>query len=223
MGLFNLFKKQKPTETTSDNSNIDNASLNNFSFFYLYGFTDNPNQVSHDIQKFGQLYDLVIGKTGGLIINNSFHPYYIVNTKGTTVWIAAFFKMFTNNKKVEIFEDIATKNAVLMVDTSTIFTELNVWPDTRLTYDDNPLFSKFVPFIIPFLVKKTDKQTNWEKEILAGIAKQGHASDYVNKVTEAIRFFMPQPAFIMGFDEFDEHNPSKLIDSFINCKQMLGG
>ena len=109
------------------------------------------------------------------------------------------------------------------MDTSTVFTEINVWPDTRLTYDENPLFSQYVPFVIPFLVKNTDAQPNWDKEINAGIALQGHASNYVNRVTEAIRFFMPEPAFIIGFDEFDEDNPSKLIDSFINCKQMLGG
>ncbi len=222
MGLFDIFKKQNPKETKSDSVAANNASLRNFDFYYLYGFTDKPNAVSQDSQKFGELYNLVIGSTGGLAINNSFHPYFIVNTKGTTVWIAAFFEIFQRDNKTKIFNDIETENAIFIVDTSTIFTEINVWPDTRLTYEKNPLFGKFVPFIIPFLVKKTHTQLNWDKEIGAGIKRQGHASDYVNKITEAIRFFMPKPAFIMGFDEFDENNPSKLIDNFINCKQMFG-
>lgn len=44
---------------------------------------------------------------------------------------------------------------------------------------------------------------------------------WITKVTAAIKFFMPQPAFIIGFDEFDENNPSGMIDKFINCKSMF--
>ena len=68
-----------------------------------------------------------------------------------------------------------------------------------------------------------DKVARWDYEIAKGVAEKGHASEYVERVTNAIRFFMPEPAFIMGFDEFDEKNPSGLIDNFINCKQMLSG
>jgi hypothetical protein len=79
-----------------------------------------------------------------------------------------------------------------------------------------------VPFVIPFLVYRLNDQTTWDVEIQRGISTKGHASDYVEHVTQLIRFFMPQPSFILGFDKFEEENPSRLIDNFINCKKLLG-
>ena len=221
MGLFDLFKKKEQPQDSIGKVR-DTISLSNFKFYYLYGFTDKPNQNSNDPNKFNELYKLVIGQIGGVAITNSYHPYFIVNQKGTTVWATAYVKLYMNNKKDEIFDTILNDNAVYMIDTSEIFKEINIWPDTRLTYDENPIFSKYVPFIIPFLIADTDKQLNWDKEINLGIATTGHASEYVEKVSRAINFFMPGPAFIIGFDEFDDKNPSSLVDNIINCKSMLG-
>ena len=109
------------------------------------------------------------------------------------------------------------------VDLSTLFGEVNVWPDTRLTYDENPLFSTYAPFVIPFLVDSENRGIRWDAEITQGVAQTGHASAYVERVTKALRFFMAEPAFVIGFDEFDEKNPSGLIDNFIKCKQWLSG
>lgn len=97
-----------------------------------------------------------------------------------------------------------------------------VWSDTRLTNDENPIFSKYVPFVIPFLVYKLTDQTNWDLEINIEMATKGNASDFVGQITNLTRFIMPEPSFILGFDKFDEKNPSRLIDNFINCKQLLG-
>jgi len=221
MGLFDIFKKKEQSFST-DNENKNEALLSDFRFYYLYGFTNNPNQSSADTAKFNQLHQLVVGPIGGVTITNSYHPYFIVNPKGLTVWAAAYLKLFMNDKKDEVFKNIIENNAVYAVDTSTVFTNMNVWPDTRLTYDDNPIFGRYVPFIIPFLVVNTDKQLNWDKEINVGIAAKGDASEYVEQVTNAISFFMPEPAFIVGFDEFNETNPSELIDKFIACKPMFG-
>jgi hypothetical protein len=41
-------------------------SLADFASFYLYGLTDNPYRQSADVERFGQLYDLVIGAHGGV-------------------------------------------------------------------------------------------------------------------------------------------------------------
>ena len=225
MRLFDLFKKKESLQdSVSESKMIDTISLSNFKFYYLYGFTDKPNQISSDSKQFDELYKLVIGQqVGGVTITNSYHPYFIVNQKGTTVWAAAYVKLYLNDKKVEIFESIINDNAVYMVDTSPVFKEINVWPDTRLTNDDNPIFSKYVPFIIPFLVTDTDKELNWDKEINLGLSTNGHASEYVETVTRAINFFMPEPAFVIGFDEFDDKNPSGLVDKIVNCKSMFEG
>lgn len=220
MGILSLFKKKQPVSITTEDDAGELPSLSDFKFYYLYGFTDQPNQVSADFDQFSELYKLVIGQIGGVVITNSYHPYFIVNAKGTTVWAAAYIKLYINEKKGEVFNNIITTDAIYGVDTSPILKDRHIWPDTRLTNAENPVFSKYVPFIIPFLVSATTNELNWDKEINSGISK-GNAADYVEKVTAAIKFFMPQPAFIIGFDEFEENNPSGMIDKFIQCKSMF--
>ena len=212
-----MFKRKQVVQ------NRDATSLLSYKPCYLYGFTENPNNVAVDKQQFGELYQKVIGNIGGIAINNSFHPYFIVNKKGTTVWNAAYVKIYVNENKGELFERIRTDNAIFTIDTASAFTEVNVWPDTRLTHEENPIFGSYVPFIIPFLVYDTEEEMRWDYEINKGLSEKGHATEYVESITNSIRFFMPEPAFVLGFDEFDEKNPSAMIDNFINCKQMLTG
>ena len=222
MGLFDYFKNKQTKDSILAETKINEISLSNFKFYYLYGLTDNPNKLSNDATAFNKLYKKVIGTRGGIIINNSFHPYYIVNTKGTTVWTAAYLKIYFNEKRDELFDTIINQNGIFMADTSTVFKDINVWPYTRLTHDENQIFSKYVPFIIPFLVYKSEEKTNWDIEINRETNTKENVSTYIDTVTQSIRFFMPEPAFILGFDEFDEKDPSKLINNFINCKSMLG-
>ncbi|GAB3794867.1 hypothetical protein GCM10028819_09880 [Spirosoma humi] len=214
---FDVFKRK---QTAGSNPVM---SLSSFTPYYLYGFTQNPNNVADDKHLFGELYQLVIGEIGGIAINNSFHPYFIINSKGTTVWNAAYVKVYVNDNQAEVFNAIQTSKAVYTVDLSTLFPEVNVWPDTRLTYEENPLFSTYAPFVIPFLVDSQNKGIRWDAEIAKEVAENGHASAYVERVTKALRFFMAEPAFVIGFDEFDEKNPSGLIDNFIKCKRLLSG
>lgn len=223
MGIFDLFKsKGTQTSTPETNRNIQQDSITNFECFYVYGLTDNPFRQSTDLKSFGELFKNVIGTKGGIIIGSSFHPYQLVNQKGTTVWHAGYFKFFLNNKKEEAFNEITNNKGVFLVDPSSAFKDITVWPDTRLTYEENPIFSKYVPFVIPFLVYKPTKELNWDIEIALGMATKGNASDYVGQITNMTRFIMPEPSFVLGFDKFDETNPSRLIDNFINCKQLLG-
>lgn len=221
MGILDLFKKKQPVTTTNEDDNGELPLLSDFKFYYLYGFTDQPNQISTDFEQFNALYKLVIGQVGGVAITNSYHPYFIVNPKGTTVWAAAYIKLYINEKKDEVFNNISAAAAIYGVDTSPILKDMHIWPDTRLTTTENPVFSKYVPFIIPFLVSAKHQELNWDKEINSGMATKGNAAAYVEQVTAAIKFFMPEPAFIIGFDEFDENNPSGMIDKFIKCKSMF--
>lgn len=183
--------------------------------------TDHPNRQSNNVKSFESLYKNVIGNIGGILIGNSFHPYQIVNPKGTTIWHASYAKLYLNEDREHAFNSIANENGRFLVDLGRSFHELNVWSDTRLIYEENPIFSKYVPFIIPFLVYKNDEQIKWDQDINIEIALNGHASNYVESVTNLTRFMMPEPSFILGFDEFDEQNPSKLIENFINCKSMF--
>jgi hypothetical protein len=223
MGLFDIFKNKDKSTAIQPNAQTEKKdSLTNFECFYLYGLTDVPFRQSKDFAAFGELYKNVIGLKGGIIIGSSFHPYQIVNPKGTTVWHVGYIQLYSSNQKDEAFNAIINENGILLVDPSSAFKSLNVWPDTRLTSDENPIFSKYVPFVIPFLVYGSDNQPKWDAEIHLGMTTKGNASDYVESVTKLTRFLMPEPSFILGFDKFDETNPSQLIDNFINCKKLLG-
>lgn len=223
MGIFSIFKSKEKLNSNDPIKEPEKKfdSITNFNCFYLFGLTDNPNRQSNDVKSFESLYKNVIGDSGGIIIGNSFHPYQIVNPKGTTIWHASYVKLYLNEDKENAFNSIANENGRFLVDLGTSFNQLNVWPDTRLTYEENSIFSKYVPFIIPFLVYKNDEQIKWDQELNIEIALNGHASKYVESITNLTRFMMPEPSFILGFDEFDEQNPSKLIENFIKCKSML--
>jgi hypothetical protein len=139
-----------------------------------------------------------------------------------TAWQACYVQLYLNNKKDEALNAIINDNGLFLVDPSSAFKDIMVWPDTRLTTHENPIFSKYVPFVIPFLVYNMTEQTNWDIEINRGMATKGNASEFVEQITNLTRFIMPEPSFVLGFDKFDETNPSTLIDNFINCKKLLG-
>lgn len=197
-------------------------TLDRFRFYYLYGFTNQPNQRSADDRSWMELYRLVIGKAGGMIIANSLHPYFIVNPKGLTVWAGAYLQLRVMENSAAMMEGIFNQQSVYLTDTSALFKEMHVWPDSRLSVQENPVFGRYVPFIIPFLVDAEVQEMNWDKEIQQGIATAGHAGPYVERVNEAIRFFMPSPAFVLGFDEFDDAAPSALVDKFVRSENMPG-
>jgi hypothetical protein len=223
MGLFDLFKskkKQPPAAAPEERSEAD--SFENFHSFYLYGFTNNPWRQSTDIKAWGELYQRVIGIRGGILPGGSFHPYQLINAKGATAWQAAYLQLYVSEKRGEAFRAIIVSDALVRVDVSPMYNEAVMWPDTRLSHEENPVFSKYVPFVIPFLAYKKDQPIIWDEKIQSEMAAKGHASAYVEQITKLSIFLTPPPSFIVGFDEFDEANPSKLIDNFISCKKLFG-
>ena len=171
--------------------------------YYLYGLCSQPSQKSDDQEAVLNLYRKVIGDIPGIAIGASLHPYQLVNPKGTTVWQAAYV---LNH---ESFKDDAT----IFTPRPAGFDELHVWPDTRLSTDENPIFARYVPFVIPFLASPSSKTLEWDARI---------TGDFVESITQAARFLMPPPGFVLGFDEFDETKPEKLIDRFVNFIQAQG-
>lgn len=220
MGLFNFFKKkQRPSPPEQES---EARSFENFHSFYLYGFTNNPWRQSTDIKAWGELYQRVIGIRGGILPGGSFHPYQLINAKGATAWQASYMQLYVSEKRDEAFRAIIASDALARVDVSPMYKSLLMWPDTRLSHEENPVFSKYVPFVIPFLSYKKDQPIIWDEKIQSEMAAKGHASAYVEQITKLSNFLTPPPSFIVGFDEFDETNPSKLIDNFISCKKLFG-
>ncbi|MBH8569575.1 hypothetical protein KB206_11820 [Microvirga sp. STS02] len=196
-------------------------SLNDFASFYLYGLTSQPYQQSTDLAKFGELYNLVIGNHGGLGIASTFHPYQLVNQAGISVWYAAYAQFYAQPNRLEMFAEMTVEKASFVVVPPASFAEFHVWPDTRLTTDENPIFGRFVPFVIPFLVRKDPELLRWDKEFAAAEGDKNRISPYLKTVNEAIHFVQPAPAFILGFGEFDEQQPEQLIEHFVSCRDML--
>jgi len=196
-------------------------SLADFAFFYLYGLTNHPYQQSTDLTKFGELYNLVIGNHGGLAIASSFHPYQLVNQAGLTVWYAAYAQFYAQPNRLELFAEMTVEKASFVVKPPASFAEFHIWPDTRLTTDENPIFGRFVPFVIPFLVRKDPELLRWDAEFSAAEGDKKRISSYLEAVNAAIKFVQPAPAFVLGFGEFDEQQPELLIEKFLSCRDML--
>jgi hypothetical protein len=196
-------------------------SLNDFASFYLYGLTNQPYQQSTDLTKFGELYNLVIGNHGGLGIASSFHPYQLVNPAGLTVWYAAYAQFYAQPNRLELFAEMTVEKASFVTVPPASFAEFHIWPDTRLTTDENPIFGRFVPFVIPFLVRKDPESLRWDAEFAAAEGDNRRIRPYLDAVNAAIKFVQPAPAFVLGFGEFDEQQPELLIETFLSCRDML--
>ena len=196
-------------------------SLTDFACFYLYGLSNQPYQQSADLAKFGELYSLVIGNHGGLGIASSFHPYQLVNPAGISVWYTAYAQFYARPNRLEMYAEMTLEKAQFVVVPPASFAEFHVWPDTRLASDENPIFSRFIPFVIPFLVRKDPEALRWDAEFTAAEGDKSRLSPYLKAVNQAIKFVQPAPAFVLGFGEFDEQHPEQLIEKFLSCRDML--
>jgi hypothetical protein len=194
---------------------------NDFASFYLYGLTNNPYQQSTEFEKFGELYKLVIGAHGGFSIASSFHPYQLVSPAGVSVWYTAFAQFYAQPNRIEMFGEMTLEKTPFLVVPPASFAEYNVWADTRLTPAENPVFGRYIPFVLPFLVRKDPDALRWDAEIAAAGDDRERLSWYLDAVKEAIQFVQPAPSFLLGFGEFDEQHPELLIEKFISCRAML--
>lgn len=195
--------------------------LTDFASFYLYGLTSQPYRQSADVARFGQLYDLVVGGHGGVALSSSLHPYQLVNPAGVTAWYAAYAQLYAQPDRAALFASLASEQARYVVAPPASFQEFHVWPDTRLTSPQNPVFSYYIPFVLPFLVYKSPAALRWDAELAAAEGNKEVFGHYLDQVNEAIRFVQPAPAFILGFDEFDEQHPERLVNKFMSVRDSL--
>ena len=195
--------------------------LSEFANFYLYGLSPTPYRQATDRAQFGQLYDLVIGAHGGLSLGSSFHPYQLVNPAGVTVWYAAYAQLYAQPDRAALFAALADEQARFLVASPAAFAEFHPWPDARLTSVENPVFSYYIPFVLPFLVRRGPAALRWDAEVAAAAGDAARLRPYLEAVTEAIRFVQPAPAFVLGFGEFEENQPERLVESFMSCRDQL--
>ena len=158
-----------------------------------------------------------------MALASTFHPYQLVNQAGVTVWYAAYAQLYAQQGRDELFRTIADEQARYVLAPPASFAEFHVWPDTRLTSPENPVFSRYIPFVLPFLVHKGTAPLRWDATFAAGREQPELVQAYLESVNQAIRFVQPSPAFVLGFDEFDEQQPERMIERFMSMRDRLGG
>lgn len=192
-----------------------------FASFYLYGLTNNPYRQSADLEKFGQLYSLLVGHHGGVSLSSSFHPYQLISPAGLTVWYTAYAQLYAQPNRAALFGAMADEQARFVVALPASFAEFHVWPDARLTSVENPVFSHYIPFVLPFLVRKGPAPLRWDAEVAAANGNPASLQPYLEAVNKAIHFVQPAPAFVLGFGEFNEQQPERLIERFMDVRATL--
>jgi hypothetical protein len=213
MGLFDRFRKKIIEDKVSDEEKI--------MYYYVYGFVKSDPNYSFKDQDFGdKLFKKVIGEKGAIIIGNSLHPYCLVDKDAVSIWDYAFLYLLQN---VPTFrEDLINKERFLL-ELSSKFNQVILWEDdTRLTFEDNPIFGRAVPFVIPFVVFDKTRDTNFDKMISIELKQNGHAHKYLNEVNLILKEFMHESVFTLGFDEFKRENKNQVIENFIQAKGLMG-
>lgn len=191
------------------------ADITQFRKEYMWGFTQGyPIKHSKDKEAFNKLMTLV-SKTGAISIGATFHPYHLLDGKGNVLWEIFLKTIEINNSSVlEILKD---KKKIYHLDVpSAEQFQIVKWDDERLFVEHNPEFGKFVPFVLPFISYNDGEDPLWLTKLQEGLKEKYTAKDFIDKVNDAVRFFLPQPTFILGIDEFDKDNPSQLIDHYVN-------
>lgn len=222
MGLFNLFKKGNEKKEVEDFdvstlfTSEEMVSINTFRKEYIWGFTQgNPMRHSNDKDAFYNLITPLTGINGTLTIGASFHPYQIIDKSGTDIWELVYNVVKANNF-CDYVKLIKEKYFFHMNPPSPEAFPFNIWSDERLLNEVNPEFSKYVPFVIPYLTFENGKEPQWLSELNIGIKTKGNAQQFIDDINNASRFIMPAPTLIIGFGQFEKNKPSSLIDNFVN-------
>jgi hypothetical protein len=191
-------------------------SITDFRKEYIWGFTQgHPMRHSTDKDAFYKLIHPLTGDLAAITIGASFHPYQLLNGKDVDIW-EDVYTIIEANKYCDMDELVRQKMFFHMNPPGVDAFPIRKWRDTRLFHEVNPEFSKLVPFVIPYLVYNDDQQPLWLTRLHEGILAHGHAQEFITATNNASRFLMPDPTFIIGFEEFHAHNPGKLINHFVD-------
>lgn len=191
-------------------------TLNSFRKEYIWGFTQgNPMRMSNDKDGFYKLIQPLTGNNGTITIGASFHPYQIINQTGDDIW-ETLYNVIEANSFCDYNQLIEEKYFFHMNTPGPQAFPIGKWEDQRLYTEINPEFSRFVPFLIPYLTYNTLEDPLWLEKLHMGIATVGNAQEFIESVNNASRFLMPEPTFIIGFGVFEKNNPSELIDHYVD-------
>lgn len=187
---------------------------------YIWGLTQgNPMHHSKDQGAFHQLIRPLTGDNAAITIGASFHPYQLKDESDDDVWENVLAIVRSNNS-CDLDDLVNTKSFFHMNPPGAEAFPIRKWDDKRLFHEINPEFSKYVPFVIPYLVHDDGHQPQWLMKLYEGMTGAGNAHEFIREVNTNSRFIMPEPSFIIGFEEFHTHNPVKMINHFVDFLQM---
>lgn len=210
------FDKSNKDELAKEEIFAKEISLNSFRKEFIWGFTQgNPMHHSDNKDAFYNLINPLTGNNGTITIGASFHPYQIIDRSGNDIW-ETLYNVIKAHKFCDYQELISNNYFFHMTPPGAQAFPINMWQDNRLSYEVNPEFGKYVPFLIPYLTYNNDDEPNWLKELTSGIESVGNAHAFIDKINSASRFLMPEPTFIVGFGDFDKNNRVALINHYVD-------
>ena len=209
MKLFSSNKKEQK-ETPNE------ITIDSFRKEYIWGFTQrNPMYHSSKKDDFYNLIKPLTGENGTVTIGASFHPYQLIDKSGNDIW-ETLFNVVKINNFCNYHKLIEEKFFFHMVPPGPDAFPFLKWKDDRLYHEINPEFSKYVPFLIPYLTYDNKNEPVWLTELNQSISSKGNAHEFINKINAASRFFLPEPTFIIGFGIFDKNNLGELINNYVD-------
>ncbi|WP_224369210.1 hypothetical protein [Hyalangium versicolor] len=218
MSSSDLFRK--PPAPPESGDAIDYNKVGMWRSSYLWGFTSGfPMRHSTDREAFARLIGLATGDRGAVTIGASFHPYQLVNAKGVTVWQQTLVAIITQ-KFCDLKQIATTPTFFHMNPPGPQAFPILIWPDKRLTTDVTPAFGKYVPFVIPYADLDDGSVPHWRMRLAEEVATHGHAHAYLESINAALRFLLPDPAFVVGFGILDEEHPETLVEQFVTFAQQ---
>jgi hypothetical protein len=192
------------------------VSTSAFTKEYIWGFAQgNPMHYSSDKTRFHQLINLVVGKNAAITIGASFHPYQLINGRGIDIW-ETVLNVISVNSYCDLEALIKSHSYFHMNPPDQSAFPVIQWQDERLFTEANPEFGTYVPFVIPYLRHDDGNKPFWLVQIETQMSLGAKATGYIEQLNDAMRFLMPPPAFILGFDVFNKHNPSEIVNHFVD-------
>jgi hypothetical protein len=215
--MFNLFKKKKTEQSENKTDQKNPFEIpSNWEHHYIYGFINgNPHQTISDLNAVIEIVKNTVGNKGFIGIDSIFHPYNLVNHKGATAWDLAWFKTFVQDNGKFIGEIAENKTAtVIKSEQLNLKDNYRIWPNNNLDPEKNSQYSKYVPFIFPYLVYKNNEEPHWTKMIKAEMEIQGHSNTYIENFNSVFSKFVNGHIMTLGFGEFDRENLDEVIEKF---------
>jgi len=215
--MFNLFKKKNSEQVEQKSEDRNPLEIpSNWEHHYIYGFIGgNPFQTINDLNSVIKIIKNTVGNKGYIALDSIFHPYNLVNGKGATAWDLAWFRVYAQDNGKFIQEIGSNKTAtVIKADTLNLKDNFRIWPNDSLNPDTHKQYSKYVPFVFPYLIYKNEDEPHWSAMIKAEMELQGHAQTYIENFNSVFSEFVDGHVMTLGFGEFDRENLDDLVLKF---------